>query len=101
MYPVMTLLLEECPAFEDVWIERLGDIFRYRMAIEDTDRTDRRAWAGMARYWYSKASNKSPTAGIFYHHLAILAPNALQQLFYSSKSLCVEAPYPKTQEWCS
>jgi hypothetical protein len=68
------------------------------MAIEDTDRTDRRVWVGMARYWYSKASDKSPTAGIFYHHLAILAPNALQQLFYCSKSLCIEAPYPKAQE---
>ena len=82
MYPVTTLSLEECPAFEDVWIERLGDIFRYRMAIEDTDRTDRRAWAGMARYWYSKASNKSPTAGIFYHHLAIL-----HQMLFNSSSI--------------
>jgi hypothetical protein len=97
-YPVMTLLFEECPAFEDVWIERLGDISRYRMAIEDTDRTDRKTWAGVAHYWYSKASNKSPTTGRFYHHLAILTPNALQQLFYYLKSLCVKAPYPKTQE---
>jgi hypothetical protein len=97
-YPVMTLLFEECPAFEDVWIERLGDISRYRMAIEETDRTDRETWAGVTRDCYSKASNKSPTTGRFYHHLAILTPNALQQLFYYLKSLCVEAPYPKTQE---
>jgi hypothetical protein len=84
VYPEMTLLL--------------GDISRNRMAIDDTDRTDKRIWAGLARYWYSKASEKSPTAGIFYHHLAILSPNALQQLFSYSKSLCVQAPYPETQD---
>jgi hypothetical protein len=82
VYPVMTLLFEECPAFEDVWIERLGDISRYRMAIENTDRIDKRIWVGMPRYWYSKASEKYPTAGIF---ITILL--SFHQMLFNSSSL--------------
>jgi hypothetical protein len=38
----MTALLSETvPAFEDAWIECLGDIGRYRMAIEDDNLKDR------------------------------------------------------------
>jgi hypothetical protein len=34
-----------------------------------------------------------------YHHLAILArPNALQQLFYYAKSLCVPIPFPSAKD---
>ena len=32
---MMALLLETVPVFEDTWIECLGDLARYRMAIED------------------------------------------------------------------
>ncbi|KAH8585923.1 hypothetical protein B0O99DRAFT_657066 [Bisporella sp. PMI_857] len=67
----------------------LGDLGRYRMAIEDDDIRDREVWTGVARCWYSKASDKAPTTGRLYHHLAILArPNALQQLYYYA-NLCV------------
>ena len=34
-YSMMTLLYKIVPAFEDTWIECLGDLARYRMAIED------------------------------------------------------------------
>ena len=37
----MALLSETVPAFEDTWIECLGDLGRYRMAIEDDDIRDR------------------------------------------------------------
>ena len=48
---------------------------------------------------YSKASDKAPTTGRLYHHLAILArPHALQQLFYYSKSLCVVVPFASARE---
>ncbi|KAF2185767.1 hypothetical protein K469DRAFT_777626 [Zopfia rhizophila CBS 207.26] len=58
------------------------------MAIENKDLHDREIWAGVARFWYSKAVNKSPSVGRLYHHLAIPAqPNALQQLYYSCRSL--------------
>ncbi|KAK2624696.1 hypothetical protein QTJ16_005889 [Diplocarpon rosae] len=93
-YSMMALLYETVPAFEDTWIECLGDLGRYRMAIEDDDIRDREVWTGVSRHWYSKASDKTPTTGRLYHHLAILArPNALQQLFYYAKSLCVVIPF--------
>ncbi|KAH8591838.1 hypothetical protein B0O99DRAFT_744095 [Bisporella sp. PMI_857] len=98
-YSMMALLYETVPAFEDTWIECLGDLGRYRMAIEDDDIRDREVWTGVARHWYSKASDKAPTTGRLYHHLAILArPNALQQLFYYAKSLCVVAPFTSAKE---
>ncbi|TVY25709.1 EST/SMG-like protein [Lachnellula hyalina] len=98
-YSMMALLYETVPAFEDTWIECLGDLGRYRMAIEDDDIRDREVWTGVARHWYSKASDKTPTTGRLYHHLAILArPNALQQLFYYSKSLCVAVPFTSARE---
>lgn len=42
-YTMMALLYETVPAFEDTWIECLGDLARYRMAIEDDDIRDRYA----------------------------------------------------------
>lgn len=98
-YTMMALLYETVPAFEDTWIECLGDLGRYRMAIEDDSVHDREIWTQVSRQWYSKASDKSPTTGRLYHHLAILArPNALQQLFYYIKSLCVPIPFESTKE---
>lgn len=46
--------------FEDTWIECLGDLGRYRRAIEDEDIRDREIWTDASRYWYSKASDKTP-----------------------------------------
>lgn len=98
-YSMMALLYETVPAFEDTWIECLGDLGRYRMAIEDDDIRDREVWTGVSRHWYSKASDKAPTTGRLYHHLAILArPYALQQLYYYSKSLCVATPFVSARE---
>ena len=59
-YSMMALLYETVPAFEDTWIECLGDLGRYRMAIEDDDIRDRDVWTGVARHWYSKASDNAP-----------------------------------------
>jgi hypothetical protein len=98
-YSMMALLFETVPAFEDTWIECLGDLGRYRMAIEDDDIRDREVWTGVARHWYSKASDKAPTIGRLYHHLAILArPSASQQLFHYAKSLCVATPFASARE---
>ncbi|KAG8412990.1 hypothetical protein J3458_013413 [Metarhizium acridum] len=93
-YTMMALLYDTFPTFEDTWIECLGDLGRYRMAVEDDDIRDREIWTGVSRFWYTKASDKIPMAGRLYHHLAILArPNALQQLFFYAKSLCVPVPF--------
>ncbi|KAL5119298.1 hypothetical protein ACEQ8H_002785 [Pleosporales sp. CAS-2024a] len=56
-YQMMALLYETVPAFEDTWIECLGDLGRYRMAIEDEDIRDRDIWAGVA---HTKAADKNP-----------------------------------------
>jgi hypothetical protein len=37
VYSMMAPLYEPVPAFEDTWIECLGDLGRYHMAIEDDD----------------------------------------------------------------
>ena len=98
-YSMMALLYETVPTFEDTWVECLGDLGRYRMAIEDDDIRDRETWTSVSRYWYAKASDKAPTTGRLYHHLAILArPNALQQLFYYAKSLCVPVPFSSARD---
>ncbi|OKL63935.1 hypothetical protein UA08_00288 [Talaromyces atroroseus] len=87
-YAMITLLLESVPAFEETWIECLGDLARYRMAIEEVDMHDREIYTGVARYWYTKAADLNPDVGRIQHHLAVLArPNQLQQLFYYSKAL--------------
>ena len=93
-YSMMALLFETVSTFEDTWIECLGDLARYRMAIEDDDIRDREVWSGVARFWYSKAADKSPNVGRLYHHLAILArPNSLQQLSLYAKSLTCVTPF--------
>jgi hypothetical protein len=93
-YSMMTLLYETVPAFEETWIECLGDLGRYRMAIDDDDIRDREVWTQVARQWYLKASGQSPKTGRLYHHLAILArPNAQQQLFFYYKALSVPQPF--------
>ena len=98
-YQMMALLYETVPAFEDTWIECLGDLGRYRMAIEDENPRDRETWAGVARSWYSKAADKNPAVGRLYHHLAILArPNALRQLYYYGRSLTCVRPFPSARE---
>jgi len=98
-YQMMALLYETVPTFEDTWIECLGDLGRYRMAIEDEDIRDRETWAGVARFWYSKAADKSPNVGRLYHHLAILArPNVLQQLYFYNRALTCEQPFMSARE---
>ncbi|KAF5696190.1 Telomerase-binding EST1A [Fusarium globosum] len=98
-YNMTALLYETVPAFEDLWIECLGELGRYRVAIEVDDIGDREVWNGVSRHWYSKASDRNPTIGRFYHMLATLAyPNALQQVYYYTKSLCVPIPFLGARE---
>lgn len=93
-YQMMALLYETVPLFEDVWTECLGDLARYRMAIENHSVSVREVWTDVARYWYSKASDRQPMVGRLYHHLGILArPNLPQQLFFYTKSLCCVQPF--------
>jgi hypothetical protein len=98
-YSMMALLMESVPSFEETWIECLGDLARYRMAIEEADLCDREVWSGVARMWYNKAADKSPNIGRIQHHLAVLArPNIVQQLFYYSKALVSAIPFQNARE---
>ena len=70
-------------SFEETWIECLGDLARYRMAIKEADLRDREVWSGVARMWYNKTADKSSNVGRIQHYLAVLArPNIVEQLFY-------------------
>uniref|UniRef100_A0A093X721 DNA/RNA-binding domain-containing protein n=1 Tax=Talaromyces marneffei PM1 TaxID=1077442 RepID=A0A093X721_TALMA len=98
-HAMMTLLLESVPQFKETWIECLGDLARYRMAIEEVDMRDREIYTGVARYWYTKAADLNPDIGRVQHHLAVLArPNVLQQLFYYSKALVSVQPFTNARE---
>jgi hypothetical protein len=69
------------------------------MAIEDDNIRDREVWTGVSRHWYQRASDRAPTTGRLYHHLAILArPDAIQQIFYYVKSLCVAIPFVSARD---
>ncbi|KAH8820615.1 hypothetical protein F5884DRAFT_56695 [Xylogone sp. PMI_703] len=87
-YSMMALLYETHPEFEDTWIEALGDLGRYRIAIEDDDIKDRESWTGVARYQSLKALNRA---------LAITRPYATQQRSYY-KTLYAKVPLAPARE---
>ena len=90
-YLMMASLYETAPTFEDTWVECLGDLGKYRMAIEDEDFRDSETWTAVPRRWYSM--DKVPTTGRLHHHLAILArPEVTPQITYYSKRLCIAVP---------
>jgi hypothetical protein len=98
-YSMIALLYEEIPAFANTWVECLGEISRYRLALGGRNARERKVWTYNARNWYSKASDRAPTIGRLYHHRAILArPDALQELCSHSKSLCVANPFNSARE---
>ncbi|PWW75364.1 hypothetical protein C7212DRAFT_352758 [Tuber magnatum] len=58
-------VLETVSPLEGTWAECPGDLGR--------------VWVGVARFWYSKATDKTPSVGRLFHHSAVLAgPNVLQ-----------------------
>ncbi|ODM18146.1 hypothetical protein SI65_06017 [Aspergillus cristatus] len=98
-YSMMTLFLESVPAFECTWIECLGDLARYGMAVENSGLRDCETWASVARYWYYQAVDKNPNDGRIQHHLAVVAwQDMIQQLFYYTKCLVSVRPFPTAGE---
>ncbi|KIW09653.1 hypothetical protein PV08_12097 [Exophiala spinifera] len=97
-YQMIGLLMESVPAFYETWIECLGDLGRYRLAIEESDMQVREHWADIARMWYNRAADHSPTTGRIQHHLAGLArQNIVRQLFFYSKALISDIPFVNTR----
>ncbi|EED11628.1 conserved hypothetical protein [Talaromyces stipitatus ATCC 10500] len=98
-YKNITSLLESVPDYKETWIECLGDLARYRMAIEEKDMGQRELYTRIARYWYTKAADLNPDVGRVQHHLAVLArPNLLQQLFYYTKALTSVQPFTEARK---
>ncbi|CAG8018330.1 unnamed protein product [Penicillium nalgiovense] len=92
-YSMITLLLESVPVFRETWTECLGDLARYRMAVEEFDKKDRELWAGVSRYWYTQDTDLGN--GRIQHHLAVLArPDILQQFFHYTKALISVRAFP-------
>jgi hypothetical protein len=94
-YSMMALLTESGPCFRKTWIECLGELARYRMAIEVIDLRNRELWCSVARMWYNEAASQSRDVGRIQHHLAVPArPNIVQELLpscwaYSMPTLCL------------
>lgn len=98
-YSMVTLLLERVMVFRETWLECLGDLARYRMAVEESDMRERKVWAGVSRYWYNQGADSGPDIGRIQHHLAVLArPDVLQQLFHYTKALVSVRPFPSARE---
>lgn len=96
-YQMMALLFETVPIFTDTWIECLGDLARYRMAIED-EKESHSVWGGVAASWYNTASDRHPSIGRLYHHLGILERPSLRKLFFYGKSLTCVIPFPNARD---
>jgi hypothetical protein len=91
-YQMMTLLLETIPEFTDTWIECLGDLARYRMAIED-DKETHSVWGGVAGRWYVKAADRHPTVGRLIHHCGILQRTSLRKFYLYGLALTSVVPF--------
>jgi len=96
-YQMMSLLLETVPNFTDTWIECLGDIARYRMAIEE-DREIYTIWGGVARRWYAMAADRHPVVGRLYHHSGILERPSLRKFYLFARALTSLVPFLNAKE---
>ncbi|QIX00420.1 hypothetical protein AMS68_005937 [Peltaster fructicola] len=96
-YNMMALLFETVPAFTDTWIECLGDLARYRMAIEE-DKEIHAIWGGVAARWYTLAADRHPQIGRLYHHLGILERPSLRKFYFYSRSLTSVVPFINARE---
>ena len=93
-YSTIIRLSGNVSLFRDTWNEQLGDLARYRMAMESSDGQDRQHWAIVATDWYNRVAYHVPDEGRIKHHLAVMAhPDALQQLFYYTTALVSVRPY--------
>jgi hypothetical protein len=98
-YSMVSLLLESVPDFKETWVECMGDLARYRMAVEEFDKKERDLWAGVSRYWYGQDAHRSAENGRIQHHLAVLArPDVLQQYFHYNKALISVNPFPNSMD---
>ncbi len=86
-YTLTSVLLQDVPVFQAVWMECLGDLVRYLYAIEENDAESKEHWRQMASEWYLKTIDiNHGTVGRLYHHLGIISKgDPIMQLFYYAK----------------
>jgi hypothetical protein len=86
-YTLTSVLLEDVPSFQPVWMECLGDLARYLYAIEGENEENKEHWKQVAREWYLKTVDSGHALeGRLFHHLGIISKDdSLSQLFYYSK----------------
>ena len=77
----------------------VGDLARYRMAIEYDEVRVKDVWRNIARFWYDRAADKTPTTGRIYHNLAILArPCSIEKLSLYTKALTCLTSFESARE---
>lgn len=96
-YQMMALLFETVPSFLDTWIECLGDLARYRMAIEE-EREAHATWGAVAGRWYRMAADRNPGTGRLNHHLGILERPSLRKLYLYTKALSCVVPFVNAKD---
>lgn len=85
-YQMISVFLETVPRLTNIWIECLGDLARYRIAVEE-DGGMRNVWTAVAGSWYVKASGRCPAVGRLYHHAGILERSSLAKLYFYGRAL--------------
>ena len=96
-YQMVSLLLETVPNFTDTWIECLGDLARYRMAIEE-EREIHTIWGGVAGRWYGMAADRHPVVGRLYHHSGILERPSMRKFYLFARALTSVVPFLNAKE---
>ncbi|KAK4553111.1 hypothetical protein LTR86_009838 [Recurvomyces mirabilis] len=96
-YQMTTLLHETVPVFLDTWVDCLGDLARYRMAIEE-EREPHAQWGLVVASWYLKASRRHPQVGRLCHHLALLERPSLRKVACYGKSLTRVVPFANAND---
>ncbi|KAJ6045439.1 uncharacterized protein N7446_012303 [Penicillium canescens] len=82
-------------ALGDSLFEQLGDLALYRAVVEKSDRKD---WEAIPRYWYQKAADRNPDSGQLQHRLAACSrSDPLKALFYLTKALISVQPFPHSR----
>jgi hypothetical protein len=94
-YALTTVLLQDVPAFQSVWMECLGDLARYLYGIDKNDVETEEHWKTVASEWYLRTINiNNGMEGRLFHHLGILSKDDhFLQLYYYSKRYNVYVIY--------
>jgi hypothetical protein len=92
-YRMISLLLETAPRFTYTWMEYLGGLADYLVAIEKD-----KEWDEVATDWDKKAAAHRRSVGQLYHHSVILKSPSLQKLYLYGRTSTSLVPLPNAEE---